>query len=165
MMDSFCFPRFDREDFMTFDQGAIHSRCYNRSPRTVNGFARTWLRSGQASGKSDTYLQQNGERILGFVRLLIAGANQIFHSYGGFHPLALFKFRDPIADGIDDVTGSLANGLRLVALAINALGAFDYFYFFLGHKHKGEQFCNQNKRNIWLKVPAWIRAVLRESNS
>jgi ATP phosphoribosyltransferase regulatory subunit HisZ len=30
--------------------------------------------------------------------------------------------------------GSLANDLRLVALAVNALSAFDNFYFFLGHK-------------------------------
>ena len=90
------------------------------------------------------------------MRLLIAGANQVFHSFGGIRPLALFKFRDPIGDGVDDVVGSLANGLRFVTLAVNALSAFDYFYFFLGHKHIRRAVCNLDKRKIWLKVPAWL---------
>ena len=81
------------------------------------------------------HLQQIDERVLSFVRLLIAGAHQVFHSNGGFFPLALFKFCDPGGHRIHDVAGSLADSLRLVTLAVNALGTFDYFYFFLGHKH------------------------------
>ena len=98
------------------------------------------------------------------MRLLIAGANQAFDSFGGFHSLALFEFRDPIGHGIDDIMGSLANHLRL-PLAVNALSAFDDLYFFLGHKHKGELIYNHLKRNIWLKVPAWLGLFLRESKS
>ena len=99
------------------------------------------------------------------MRLLIAGANQAFDSFGGFRPLALFEFRDPIGDGVDDATGSLASSLRLTTLAVNALCTFDDLYFFLGHKHKGELIYNHLKRNIWLKVPAWLGLFLRESKS
>ena len=99
------------------------------------------------------------------MRLLIAGAHQVFHSFGGFRPLALLRFRDPVGYGIDDATGSFPGGLRLTALAVNALCTFDDLYFFLGHKHKGEQIYIQVKRNIWLKVPAWLGLFLRESKS
>ena len=57
------------------------------------------------------------------MRLLIAGANQVFHSFGGFRPLALFKFRHPVGHGIDDAAGGLADSLRLVTFAVNALSA------------------------------------------
>jgi hypothetical protein len=135
MMDGLRFPCVDREDFMTFDRGRDHRdaitavgkcQCFWRKIFTAEA-------TGRPPARGTPCLLQNDKRVLGFVRLLIASANQAFDSYGGFRPLALFEFCDPIGNGVDDVVRSLANGLGL-AFAVNALSAFDDFYFFLGHK-------------------------------
>ena len=52
--------------------------------------------------------------------------------------LSLFEFGDPIGDRIDNVVGSLADNFWF-PLPVNALSTFYDFYFFLGHKLKGER--------------------------
>ena len=70
---------------------------------------------------------------------MAARANQVFDGFGRLFTLSLLEFGDPIRNRIDDVTGSLTDGFGLVPFAINAFSAFYDFYFFLGHKLKGER--------------------------
>ncbi|PYS72701.1 MAG: hypothetical protein DMF73_07560 [Acidobacteria bacterium] len=76
----------------------------------------------------------DGEKLLGFVGLLAARANQVFDRCGSFCALSLFKFGDPIGNRVDNVVGSLAGNFRFAPLAVYALSTFDDFYFFVGHK-------------------------------
>ena len=68
---------------------------------------------------------------LGFVGLLIAGANQVFDSLSGVFALALLKFGNPGGDRVHDITGSFADGLCFTPSAVYAFSAFDNLNFFL----------------------------------
>jgi len=69
--------------------------------------------------------------VLGFVGLLTARAHEIFNSLRRLGALSLLKFTDPVSDGIHHVVRRFADNLGLAFLPVNALSAFDDFYFLL----------------------------------
>jgi hypothetical protein len=62
---------------------------------------------------------------------LTARAHEIFNGRRRLGALSLLEFIDPGSDGIHHVVRSFANNLGLAFLPVNALSAFDDFYFLL----------------------------------
>lgn len=69
--------------------------------------------------------------MLGFVGLLTARAHEIFNGLRRLGALPLLEFADPVCNGIHHVVRRFARNLGLAFLPLNALSAFDDFYFLL----------------------------------
>lgn len=107
--------------------GRLHRRC-RRNP------ARCYSRIPKVSIRFLTVSEGEGKRSLGFVRLLLARADEVLDGYRGFLSLSLLEIIHPTADGRNHIGRRLAfvlTGRTAVRFVQNALFTLNYFYNFL----------------------------------